>query len=100
MSTDEILDALFTAIEAGDIDRVATLYAPDATVWHNASNIALTREQSLNLLRRYCSAVAGRRYEILLRSCYEGWAVQRHVLHGICGEETLRVDVAIFFTIA
>ena len=31
----DIADQLFAAIEAGDIDAVRDLYAPDAVIWHN-----------------------------------------------------------------
>ena len=35
----EVADRLFAAIEAGDLDAVAALYAPEAVIWHNHDGV-------------------------------------------------------------
>lgn len=32
---DDTVERFFTALEAGDTDTMATIYAPDARIWHN-----------------------------------------------------------------
>lgn len=44
--------ALFDAIEAGDIDAVATCYAPDMTLWFNATGETMTRDDNLAALAK------------------------------------------------
>jgi ketosteroid isomerase-like protein len=42
--------ALFDAIEAGDIDAVARCYAPEMTLWFNATGETMTRDDNLAAL--------------------------------------------------
>jgi len=42
--------ALFDAIEAGDIDAVERCYAPDMTLWFNATGEVMSREDNLAVL--------------------------------------------------
>jgi ketosteroid isomerase-like protein len=42
--------ALFDAIEAGDIDAVERCYAPDMTLWFNATGEVMSREANLAVL--------------------------------------------------
>ena len=42
--------ALFDAIEAGDIDAVDRCYAPDMTLWFNATGKEIGREENLEAL--------------------------------------------------
>src|SRR5437764_1941469 len=55
MSTTEadvlaVADRLISAIQAGDIDTVRSIYAPDAVVWHNNDNATQTVEENLRTL--------------------------------------------------
>jgi len=97
---DELLDAFFAAIERGDIDAVANFYDDDITVWHNVTGNALDKRDSLGLLRYWSRSVRAMRYEILERRTFQGGAVQRHVVHGEAGGETIAAQVAILFHIA
>ena len=94
---DDLLDRFFAAIEAGDIDAVAPMYAEDVEVWHNVTGTALDKAGSLGLLGYWASKVAGRRYEVLERAFWPGGAVQRHVVHGDAGGTTLAAPVCIVF---
>ena len=78
-----------TAIQRGDIEAVAPLYADDVEVWHNVTGRAIDKAASLDLLRFWSGQVSEMRYEVVERSCYEGGAVQRHVIHGRAGGEVL-----------
>ena len=59
----EVADRLFAAIEAGDLDTVRALYAPDAVIWHNNDGTEQTVEQNLRVLRWMVDHLADRRYE-------------------------------------
>jgi len=80
-SVTDVADRIFAAIEAGDADAVAAIYADDAVIWHNNDGVEQTKAQNLRVLdwlvrlttrREYCNI---RRYEI------EGGFVQQHDLH-------------------
>ena len=94
---DALLDRLFGAITDGDIDAVGELYTDDVQVWHNVTDRALARDESLDLLRHYVATVDDRHYEIEARNHWDGGAVQRHVLHGQVGDTTMRAPVCINF---
>jgi ketosteroid isomerase-like protein len=78
----ELADRLFAAIEAGDPDTVAQLYAPDATVWHNFDQLDQSREQNVATLGWLCRRVPERRYEEIRRVITPDGFVQQHVLRG------------------
>jgi len=96
-SADQPLDALFAAITDGDIDAVAEVFAEDVKVWHNITDRAVDRDQSLAILRHFVRTVDDRRYEILERRHWDGGAMQRHVVHGTVDGAPLRAPVAIIF---
>ena len=58
--TDRLLDDFFAAIERGDIDAVAALYADDVEVWHNVTRARLDKKASLDLLRYWVRKVTDR----------------------------------------
>lgn len=95
-TTDDLLDRFFAAIEAGDLETVRRLYAPDVEVWHNVTDLAIGRDDSLELLREVSRRVTQLRYEVLERHAWDGGAVQRHVLHG---RTSAHDDVAIHICI-
>jgi ketosteroid isomerase-like protein len=74
--------ALFDAIEAGDIGRVRSIYAPDATIWHNYDQQDETVEQNLRTLTFLVARVGNRRYGEIRRIILDDGFVQQHVLRG------------------
>jgi ketosteroid isomerase-like protein len=94
---DELIDALFSAITAGDIDAVAELYDDGVAVWHNVTDRAVDRDASLAILRHFVRTVDQRRYEILERRHWPGGAMQRHIVHGRVGDEPFYAPVCIRF---
>jgi ketosteroid isomerase-like protein len=73
---------LFAAIEQGDVDAVAALYADDAVIWHNFDNIEQSRELNLVVLAWMAHNVSGLRYDDIRRQHFDGGFVQQHVLRG------------------
>jgi ketosteroid isomerase-like protein len=100
VTPDELLDGLFAAISAGDMDAVAGLYAADVEVWHNTSRRTLQREESLAVLRSFLRRTSVVRYEVLERRHWENGAMQRHVLHIRVDEHDHEIDVCITFAFA
>ena len=79
---DQLADRLFAAIEAGDIEAVAALYADDVEVWHNTSGQAQSKDENLKLLGGLAARAEAWRYEQVRRRCYSGGCSQQHVLTG------------------
>jgi ketosteroid isomerase-like protein len=97
--TNDLLDAVFAAIERGDIDALDALFAEDVEVWHNTTDRTLDKRGSLKLLRYWTNHVRDMRYEIRERRIYDGGAFQRYVIHGTANDAPLRVPVCIVFHI-
>jgi hypothetical protein len=97
VTPDELLDSLFAAISARDIDAVAELYDAEMRFWTNASRRTLDRAGSLKVLRAFLERVTAARYEVLERRHWEGGAMQRHLLHVRVGDGDHEIDVCIVF---
>jgi ketosteroid isomerase-like protein len=97
---DALLDRLFAAIAARDIETVAELYAPDVEVSHNTSGRTRDRDSGLAVLRAFIERAETVRYEILERRHWEGGAVQRHVLHIRVAGEAHAIAACIVFAFA
>ena len=78
----DVADRLFAAIEAGDLEAVRSLYAPDAVIWHNTDGSEQTVDENLRVLRWVVGHLADRRYEDVRRSPTQTGFVQQHVLRG------------------
>lgn len=75
-----IAERLFAAIEAGDIDAVRSLYAPDVAVWHNHDGLVQGLDDNLRVLGWMSKHVPGARYTDVRRSSTDTGFVQQHVL--------------------
>ena len=72
----------FDAVEAGDIETVGEIYAPEAVIWHNTDGLVSTREQNLETLRGFARLISDRRYlDRRVQASADGFT-QQHVLHG------------------
>lgn len=96
-ATVELLDEFFAAVQAGDLDTVASLYADVVAVWHNLTGRTQAKAENLDLLRYWSGKVTEMRYEVLERRVFEGGAVQRHMIHGTADGTELNVPVCIVF---
>lgn len=77
-----VADALFAAIEAGDIASVRALYSPDVVIWHNTDGMEEDVERNLAVLSWCTTHIIGMRYEDVRRSVTRDGFVQQHVLRG------------------
>jgi ketosteroid isomerase-like protein len=80
-----IADRLFAAIQAGDVDAVRALYAPEAEIWHNTDGVTQAPEQNLQVLRWVVRHIRELRYEEVRRHATASGFVQQHVLRGTVG---------------
>jgi ketosteroid isomerase-like protein len=77
---DAVAERLFSAIEAGDIDTVRALYAPDVAVWHNHDGRVQSLDDNLRVLGWMTRHLPGARYTDVRRSFTDSGFVQQHVL--------------------
>jgi len=80
--SEELVIRFFTALEAGDIDTVRDIYAPDAVVWHNDDLIEQPVEENLKTLAGTVRAISGLHYDIIRRVATPDGVLQQHVLRG------------------
>ena len=78
---DGFADAVFGAIEAGDIDAIADMWADDIEVWHNTDDVVQTKDQNLEVLQWMVDNTASLQYRDIVRTETANGFVQRHVLH-------------------
>lgn len=76
------VERFFAALEAGDTDLLATIYTPDARIWHNDASGEQGVEDNLKVLRGLHAVVSGLHYDIARRMPMDGGVVQQHVLRG------------------
>jgi ketosteroid isomerase-like protein len=82
MSSEDTIIRFFAALEAGDIDTVRAIYAPDALIWHNDDLVDQPVEENLKVLAGLHKAVSGLHYEIIRRAPVADGVIQQHVLRG------------------
>ena len=80
--TEEIVTRFFAAIEAGDIETVRAMYAPDCLIWHNDDLLEQPVEDNLKVLAGLHRAVSGLRYDVVRRAVTGDGVIQQHVLRG------------------
>jgi ketosteroid isomerase-like protein len=73
--SEELVAAFFAALEAGDIETLREIYAPDAVIWHNDDLIEQPVEENLKVLQ-------GLRYDVTRRVPAPDGVLQQHVLRG------------------
>ena len=80
--SEELVVRFFSALEAGDIDTLQEIYAPDAVIWHNDDLIEQPVSENLKTLRGLHRVVSGLHYEIIRRVPAPDGVLQQHVMHG------------------
>ena len=76
----ELAARFFDAIEAGDIDGVARLYAPEAEIWHNTDELTQSLSANLRTLTWISTNLKDVAYTQIRRSATDDGFVQQHVL--------------------
>lgn len=82
MNEDEIREVatrLFDAVEAGDLDTVAQVYADDILVWHNNDQVEQDKTQNLASVAGAIARLKLRRYTNRRLAVFEGGFVQQHL---------------------
>jgi len=80
--SEELVVRFFSALEAGDIDTLQEIYAPDAVIWHNDDLIEQPVAENLKTLRGLHRVVSGLRYDIIRRVPAPDGVLQQHILRG------------------
>jgi uncharacterized protein len=77
-----LADRMFTAIEAGDLDTLRTIYAEDFVAWANFDDSTKGVDGTMAVLGWLCKKLGNRRYDIVRRELIPGGFLQQHVLRG------------------
>ncbi len=85
---EDLVVRFFTALEAGDIETVRQLYAPDALIWHNDDLLEQSVDDNLKVLQGLHRAVSGLRYDVIRRAVLPDGVLQQHVLRGTLPDGT------------
>ncbi len=80
--SEELVVAFFAALEAGDIETLREIYAPDAVIWHNDDLVEQPVEENLKVLAGLHRVVSGLRYDVTRRVPAPDGVLQQHVLRG------------------
>ena len=78
---DALADRIFAAIEAADVESIASIWADDVVVWHNTDGIEQERSANLRVLDWMVGSTTLRSYRNIRRTIVAGGFVQQHVLH-------------------
>jgi ketosteroid isomerase-like protein len=76
----EVAERLFKAIEAGDVDAVKDIYAPDAEIWHNTDGVVQSPADNVRTLTWLTTNLRDIAYTEIRRSATDDGFVQQHVL--------------------
>ncbi len=74
------------ATNAGDVDALRALHAPDAVVWHNYDEVELPLERSLAVLGWLRRVAPDARFDDIRHNATADGFVQRSVLHATAPE--------------
>lgn len=99
-TADEVADAVFGAIEGGDVEMLTTLWADDIEVWHSNDGVVQDKAQNLAVLSWMIDNTASIEYRDIVRDLTTAGFVQRHVLHlSFAGGRTANLSIAIFASV-
>ena len=88
---DEFLDA----IVAGDSDKVLTMYAEEATIWHNFDDVDQVPTENVRTLRALHRLIPGFRYDEIRRTVVADGYWQQHVLRATTANGDLNMPAAL-----
>ena len=84
----ELCERFFAAVQAGDLDTVRAIYAPDAVIWHNDDGLEVGPDANLRVLRWVTRNIQDLRYEEVRRHDTGTGFIEQHVLRGIAPNGT------------
>ena len=99
-TADEVADALFDAIERGDLELLESLWADDIEVWHSNDGVVQDKAQNLAVLAWMIENTETIEYRDAVRDLTAAGFVQRHVLRLTFGDgRTADLPIAIFASV-
>ncbi len=84
----DLCERFFAAVQAGDLETVRSIYAPDAVIWHNDDGLEVGPEQNLRVLGWVTRNIKDLRYEEVRRHDTGTGFIEQHVLRGIAPNGT------------
>jgi len=100
LSADEVADALFDAIERGDTETMASLWAEDIEVWHNNDGVVQNKAENLAVLNWMIESTDTIEYRDAVRDLTAAGFVQRHLLRLTFGDgRTADLPMAIIASV-
>jgi len=93
----DIGDRLVAAIAAGDVEGVRSIYAPDATIWHNFDQRDQSPDENLLTLVDLHRRASNLQYTEIRRFVAPDGFVQQHVLTGDARGGPLKMPAMIRF---
>lgn len=84
----DIAGRYVAAAEAGDLDALRRLYAPDAVIWHNFDDLEKTVDEHMAMMGWVVENISGFRYEQIRRQRTETGFVQQHRARGTLRDGT------------
>jgi len=79
---DATADRFFGAIEAGQIDAVASMFSDDFTLWLTGGGRTHRKAGAVSIIGWLVAVTNDRHYDVLERQHFPGGFVQQHVLRG------------------
>jgi ketosteroid isomerase-like protein len=76
----EIAERFFRAIEAGDVEAIKAIYAPNAVIWHNNDQVEQSVDENMRVLTWVMRNLKNRHYRVKRRVAIPGGFLQQHVL--------------------
>lgn len=79
----DLAERFFAAVEAGDIDTVRAIYAPNAVIWHAHTGEAQSVEDNLRTLGLIAKHITGFGYDERRCVATETGFVEQHITRGV-----------------
>lgn len=100
-AADAVADAVFGAIERGDLEQLGRLWADDIEVWHSNDEVVQDKVHNLATIGWMIENTASVEYRDIVRDPTAEGFVQRHTLRLTHHDErTADLAVAIFLSIS
>lgn len=90
-----LAEEFLAAIVAGDSDRVLSMYAEGATIWHNFDDVDQAPAENVKTLRALHRLIPGFRYDEVRRTLLPDGYWQQHVLRATTANGDLNMPAAL-----
>jgi ketosteroid isomerase-like protein len=90
-----VADRFFTAISAGDIDTVSSIYRDDVAIWHNWDDLEQSKDDNLKTLGSLGERWERFAYTEVRRTAVDGGFLQQHVIAVGRGDRDLRIPAIL-----